>query len=390
AQNNNWVAAPSVRAIHPSPDLFDFSSAVELTNDRLLLINNFINVFGTINSNNITIYHKTGDTWADAAPAVVATITNSDGLDSEGLRSFDQSGPFSGFVPFKANTIQDKLQFFTENRYCVAPVNISATVSDEGTSPVVTINWESLPTSSSWEVEYRIAGSQEPFQVVPALEKTVTIGENLSYGNSYEYRVRSLCANYPNFPVSAPTAPEHFTTPCLPPTNLISSAETYANNSYEVSLTWNQPHENQGYNIVILLGDSVVADLQSSDPAVTLDSDLLFNEEYRFQVRSVCGTSSQPFYSEFSDGTFSINEFIPEELKLYPNPTTGRATMEVPISQIDLSLAYQIVDHLGKTLSTGVITRNNFEIDLTHLAPGIYNLILSKPEENTVLRIVKY
>ena len=64
--------------------------------------------------------------------------------------------------------------------------------------------------------------------------------------------------------------------------------------------------------------------------------------------------------------------------------------MEVPVSQIDLNLAYQIVDHLGKILSTGVITRNNFDIDLTHLAPGIYNLILSRPEENTVLRVVKY
>ena len=64
--------------------------------------------------------------------------------------------------------------------------------------------------------------------------------------------------------------------------------------------------------------------------------------------------------------------------------------MEVPVSQIDLNLGYQLVDHLGKTLSTGVITRNNFEIDLTHLAPGIYHIVLSKPEKNTTLKVVKY
>ncbi|MCG8321469.1 MAG: T9SS type A sorting domain-containing protein [Cytophagales bacterium] len=390
AQNGDWAEAPQVKAMHPSPDLFDLSAFHKFTSDRLLLVNNHIHMSSALKKNNITIYHKTSDTWADAAPAITATITNSDGLDSDGIRDFDQSGPFSGFVPFKANTIQDKIQFFTENRYCVSPTNILAAASGEGASPTVTINWESLPTSSSWEVEYRIVGSQEPFQLVPTSEKTVTISQNLRYGTTYEYRVRSLCADYPDFPVSAPTALQQFTTPCLTPTNLMSAAETDADNSFEVSLTWDQPHENKGYNIVIMLGDSVVADLQSTDPGVILNSGLLFNEEYRFQVRSICGSSSEPFYSAFSDGTFTIDEFIPGALKLYPNPTTGRATMEVPVSQIDLNLGYQLVDHLGKTLSTGVITRNNFEIDLTHLSPGIYHIVLSRPERNTTLRVVKY
>ena len=390
AQNGIWQEAPRVKSIHPSLDLFDNFPFIHLTGDRLLIVNNNLFTNAAAYSNHIAIYHKTSDTWADASLALVNTITNTDGLSSRGLRSFDHSGPFYGFVQFEANTIRDKLQFFTENRYCVSPTNILAAASGEGASPAVTINWESLPTSSSWEVEYRIAGSQEPFQLVPASEKTVTISQNLRYGTTYEYRVRSLCADYPDFPVSVPTALRQFTTPCLPPTNLMSAAETNTDNSFAVSLTWDQPHENEGFEIVIMLGDSAVTDLQSLDPEVILNSDLRLNQEYRFQVRSVCGTSSDPFYSAFSEGTFTIDEFIPEVLKLYPNPTTGRATMEVPVSQIDLNLGYQLVDHLGKTLSTGVITGNNFEIDLTHLSPGIYHIVLSRPEKNTTLKVVKY
>ena len=387
AQNDIWQDASRVKAIHLLPNLFNDYPLINLSEDRLLITNN--NVFSQGKSNNIAIYHKTSDTWADASLALVHTITNSDGLDPRMLRSFDHSGPFYGFLQLRANTIEDKLQLFTENRYCLMPENISATVSGEGPSPAVTINWESLPSSSSWEVAYRIVGSQEPFRLAPASEKTVTIS-NLSYGTTYEYRVKSLCGNYPDFPVSAPTALQQFTTPCLPPANLNSAATTANDNSFEVSLTWDQPHENEGFEIVIKLGDSVVTDLQSTDTELTLNSGLLFNEEYRFQVRSVCATSSGSFYSAFSEGTFIIDEFIPEVLNLYPNPTTGRATIQVPVSQVDLALDYQIVDNLGKTLSTGVITRNNFEIDLTHLSPGTYNLIISKPKENTVLRVVKY
>ena len=295
-------------------------------------------------------------------------------------------------VLYKLRQIQSRINssFLPKTVTACLPPNVMAAVSDEGTSPSVTINWESLPTSSSWEVEYRLAGSQEPFEVFPTSEKSLTISENLRYGTTYEYHVRSLCADYPSFPVSAPTALQQFTTPCLPPLNLMSATDVDTDNSFEVSLTWNKPHENQGFEIVIMLEDSTVTALESLDPEVILNRDLRFNQEYRFQVQSVCGTPSNPFYSAYSEGTFTIDEFIPEALKLYPNPTTRRATLEVPVSQIDLNLEYQLVDHLGKTLSSGVITRNNFEIDLTLLSPGIYHLVLSRPEKNTTLKVVKY
>ena len=390
APNGIWQEAPLVKSIHLPLNFFADLPYISLTRDRLLITNNNTFRDAAAYSNHFAIYHKTSDTWADAAHAITATVTNSDALNPDGLRAFDQDGMFSGFVQMKATSIRDKLQFFTENRYCISPTNVTATASAEGSSPSVTINWESLPTASSWEVAYRIAGSQEPFEVLPASEKSLTIAEDLRYGTTYEYQVKSLCADYPEIPVSVPTALQQFTTPCLPPVNLRSSSDTNTDNSFAVLINWTQPHEIEGFEIDIMLGDSTVIDLQTLDPQVILYDDLHPNQEYRVRVRSVCGTPSDPFYSTYSEGTFTIDEFIPEALKLYPNPTTRRAILEVPVSQIDLNLEYQLVDHLGKTLSSGVITKNNFEIDLTLLSPGIYHLVLSRPEKNTTLKVVKY
>ena len=391
SQTGDWAEAPQVKSINPTPDLFDFSAAAEISGDRLLVVNNY-RVPGTmgVNSNHVALYHKTSDSWADAALGTTANIVNSDGLDPESFLSFDQSGPFSGFVLWKANTLEDKLQFFTENRYCVTPTNVQTVVSNNSLSPVVTISWESLPTSSSWEVAYRPAGSEEPFTIVSTLQKMLVISEGLLFGTSYEYNIRSLCQDYPDLPVSAPTALLEFTTPCLPPANLLSSVEVEQDNSYEISLTWEEPHPTEGYEMVIALGDSTIADLQSTETGVILNSDLVLNQEYQVQVRSVCGQPDTPFYSEYAEGTFQLNEFIPEALKLYPNPTTGKVTVEVPISQIDLQMPYQVVDQLGKTVSDGVISRNNFEIDFTYLHPGVYALRLIQMADNNVLRVVKF
>ena len=237
---------------------------------------------------------------------------------------------------------------------------------------------------------YRIAGSEEPFTIVPTIQKMLVISEGLLFGTSYEYNIRSLCQDYPDLPVSAPTALQEFTTPCLPPTDLLSTVEVEQDNSYEISLTWEDPHPIEGYEIVIAIGDSTVKDLQSPEAGIILNSDLVLNQEYQVQVRSICGQPAQPFYSEYVQSTFQLGEFIPGEFKLYPNPTTGKVTVEVPISQIDLQMPYQVVDQLGKTISDGVISRNNFEIDFTHLHPGVYALRLTKLAENNVLRVVKF
>lgn len=69
-------------------------------------------------------------------------------------------------------------------------------------------------------------------------------------------------------------------------------------------------------------------------------------------------------------------------LALYPNPTTGKVTVEAD----DEVLRVDVYDYTGRRVAT---FENQATVDLGRLATGIYTLRMTLPERIEVRRVVK-
>ena len=78
----------------------------------------------------------------------------------------------------------------------------------------------------------------------------------------------------------------------------------------------------------------------------------------------------------------SINE---NSMKLYPNPTNSNITLEVSIEKIGKS--YSIQDFSGRTIRDGKISSTQEQIELEHVARGVY--YLSIENGSSVIKLVK-
>jgi hypothetical protein len=63
------------------------------------------------------------------------------------------------------------------------------------------------------------------------------------------------------------------------------------------------------------------------------------------------------------------------DLRVYPNPTTGRFTIENAASGTRVA----ICDIAGKFIAELVITSNRQQVDLSNYLPGVYILQLTNP-----------
>ena len=78
----------------------------------------------------------------------------------------------------------------------------------------------------------------------------------------------------------------------------------------------------------------------------------------------------------------SINE---TSMKLYPNPTNGNITLEVSSAMV--GKRYSIQDFSGRTIRDGKISSSQEQIELEHVARGVY--YLSIENGSSVIKLVK-
>ena len=82
---------------------------------------------------------------------------------------------------------------------------------------------------------------------------------------------------------------------------------------------------------------------------------------------------------------------LPENINVYPNPTQGQITIEIPKSIQHPMGDIQITDQLGKILFTGKITSHSNVFNLSHLQPGFYLVHLNGPKLGTqVNKLIKH
>ena len=78
-------------------------------------------------------------------------------------------------------------------------------------------------------------------------------------------------------------------------------------------------------------------------------------------------------------GTKDVKDLM--AFDVYPNPTNSLLTLTMAESDFDRISEYEIIDHLGRTITQSSLL-NRKAIDVSHLAQGVYNLLL---RENQVI-----
>jgi len=122
------------------------------------------------------------------------------------------------------------------------------------------------------------------------------------------------------------------------------------------------------------------------------------NATYEVRVKAMCGTGSySPEGIRTDINTISCTReessaFVKANTALYPNPTTGAFTVKFTVANNEVATA-NIIDVTGKVVATQrvntVTGENNFEMNISDLAAGIYNLQLITSNGIEVMKIVK-
>ena len=80
----------------------------------------------------------------------------------------------------------------------------------------------------------------------------------------------------------------------------------------------------------------------------------------------------------------------PSVFNVFPNPTTGRLTIQLPTAQAE-NRQLQIVDMLGRSIYAQKVDSNlsNIEVDLSHYENGIYFVELHSQGERMIKKLLK-
>ena len=85
-----------------------------------------------------------------------------------------------------------------------------------------------------------------------------------------------------------------------------------------------------------------------------------------------CSSSASTAFN--ADNCLGLNEMEYSDLSIYPNPSSGKITIELEASPI---LNYSLIDLTGKCLMTGTKNGNKIEIDLAAFPNGYYVIELT-------------
>ena len=95
-------------------------------------------------------------------------------------------------------------------------------------------------------------------------------------------------------------------------------------------------------------------------------------------------TEIYKFFTSNNGGNAGITQPTHNSLRLWPNPTTGRITVELPEKS-----HIEVIDMLGHIVATYQLQPGTHHLDLTRLPKGLY-LIKDKASGATLKVLVTY
>ena len=237
-----------------------------------------------------------------------------------------------------------------------------------------TMNWSKIGCSCNYRLQGRLAGTTTWTDItIAGSNNNFYNASGLAPGTTYEWRVKTDC---PTAGAATSSIKTFTTTNCRKP-NPISTQNVTANSA---DLTWTAVGSGVGFEIWGReVGQTAKVKLvinsfgTTSYNAVNLPS----NTAFEWVVRTKC-TSNPDRYSGFSSvsnfttlGPASKLAIATEELKIYPNPFSQKATLVLPDDGEDYTLI--ISDITGKEVELeSQLNGNTMIIDRGDLPSGIY------------------
>lgn len=264
---------------------------------------------------------------------------------------------------------------------CAQPSSLSATPTHNS----VTLSWTKAAAANTTQMQIRVKGTNSWGGT--SVSGTSYTFNYLSPNTTYEYRLRSLCANPVN---SQFTSIGEFTTTAAPvvpvcqaPTGI--SATVNGNNS--ATINWTAANNGALYFVQIKPSTATWAQAGGSSTASTSRT---FNylqpaTSYDYRIRTTC----TPATTSNATSTFSaIGQFVTNgapamalfntentSWSIYPNPTTDivniefNANEEAPMKLIVLDVAGRKVQEVA---TQSLIGNNQLQISLESLNKGLY------------------
>ena len=221
----------------------------------------------------------------------------------------------------------------------------------------------------------------------------------LTAGTSYEWQVRGVCSTDTS-DVSSWTSVQSFNTvaPCTTPTNTNTTYITVS----EGMLGWDVISSATSYDVRFKLQGSSWGSWQYTYGVNTnqlLQSNLSPGTSYEWQVRAVCGSSSnasgfgQSFttFQTLSNRIAAGDTELGENLNIYPNPTRGLFNISFIAEELD-NFEITIIDAFGKLVfqedKQDFIGEYTKQVDLSDSPRGIYMLQIRTKNSFVSKRIV--
>jgi len=274
---------------------------------------------------------------------------------------------------------------------CDVPTGLMATPGVGGSGLVnATLNWDDVPAADHYLVVYRQIGTSTWLSVSPSTNSAFIDG--LVSDANYEWMVRTWCD-------PGETIGSSYSTTATFTTLSGNSCELPAGydelpSSNDVVLGWSfVPAADHYFIIYRQVGAPTWKGVTTTNTSVIVTG-LTPDTNYEWRLRTFCtpdasvGTpysplrmfSTTPTSSAGPDGPdfFDQDKESPfaRSFEVYPNPTTGSVTLELPTSK-EVKQVF-IMDMVGKqvmqaTIESSIVRR---ELNLQYLQRGVYNIVL--------------
>ena len=172
--------------------------------------------------------------------------------------------------------------FTTKNNDCSAPVNLMA---DNISLNSATLNWSPLICATAYNLNYRAVGSN--WISVTTTSNSYDI-LNLDEGTNYEFSVQSVNATNAFSAFSQSFIFATSSSLCETPINIIANAIT----TNQVTISWTTIDSTASYNIRYRLAGALSWQTVSTQLNIVEISGLSPDNDYEFQVQSVCSPLS--------------------------------------------------------------------------------------------------
>ena len=253
---------------------------------------------------------------------------------------------------------------------CDVPTNVQVTPAE--TSAVVT--WNSPETN--WIVEYK-AATANSWTASAALNVPTYSISGLTPSTDYMVRVKSVCGNGNESNWSAE----------VPFTTMAAQVNTYT-----ITATATGPGTITPTGaITVNEGDNATFTF-TADAGAVIDQLLVDDVE-----TAIPADNSYTFSNIVANHTIAV-EFVEETgisendlsaaVVLYPNPATSQVQIRVADSRL-VGAEMQLFDAYGKIVATSVLESNMAQVDVSHLANGIYLVRINAAEGVVTKRFVK-